>query len=92
MNADQLNAFDRFQLGDVSLRQETAFESHFGGFANPQLGLADRPDFTTQSDFAHDERRKIDRTLPQTRRDGGDNAQINGRFVDVDPDEPLLEV
>ncbi len=76
--------FDMFQLGNVAGRQYAAFEAEFTGFFDPGFGLGDAAHFAGEADFAEENCFGIEGGFAAARTNGGDDAEINRRFVDID--------
>ena len=85
---------DVFELRGVARRQDAAFEAELAGFFDPRFGLRDAADFSGQADFAEENCFGIEDVFPAARSDGGDDAEIDRRLVDVnaagDVDEDIL--
>src|SRR4051794_49343 len=67
----------------VRLRKYEFFEAEGLGFASAGLGLEDAADLAGQADLSENGDVGRDLQIAKARGDGGDNAQVGGRLVDL---------
>ena len=80
----QFRMRDMFELDRVAGRQDAAFEAELAGFLDSGFSLGDAADFAGEADLAEKNGFGIEDRFAAARRDGGDDAEIDSRLVDMD--------